>query len=112
MWRCGKRNPADYLSRHGQRLSGLPREIQEETEEFSKICWFIHGSPFIETITVEAIREHTDKCPLLSELREQIRRGHRPDKEGELEGFRKIFDELTVSDGGLVMRGERIVLPV
>ena len=80
-------------------------------KEFSKLCWFIHGSPYLEAITVESIQKHTEKCFVLVKLRDQIHKGYRP-KAGDLIGrFRKVFDELTVTDGGLVMRGDRIVLP-
>ena len=52
IWRDGKLNLADYLSRHRRKLEKFPKYIQQETEELSKLCWFIHGSPYMEVITV------------------------------------------------------------
>ena len=46
-------------------------------------------------------------------LKECIRKGEKSDTKvrRELRLFTKVFEELTISDGGLIMRGERVVLP-
>ena len=111
IWRNGKKNPADYLSRHGQKLTDLPKEVQEETKEFNKLCWFIHGSPYVEAITIENIQRHTERCTVLQKLKTYIQKGYIPKKDQNMSGFRKLFKELTVSEGGIILRGERIVLP-
>ena len=46
-------------------------------------------------------------------LKECIQKGKKADTKvcPELRPFTKVFEELTISDGGLIMRGERVVLP-
>ena len=56
------------------------------------------------------IKEHTEKCKTLQKLKKCIKKGGIP-KEEELKPYSNIFGELTISDGGLVMRGEKIILP-
>ena len=111
IWRDGKRNPADYLSRYGRKLEKLPRDIQQEAGEFGKLRWFLHSSPYMEAITIERIQKHTGNCPELSNLKSYILKGQKPGKDDKLRQFRKVIQELTVSDGGLILRGEIIVLP-
>ena len=111
VYRKGKLNPADFLSRHARDLNSLPEEIQDETEEYSKLCWFLHTSPVMEAVTVLKIKEHTKECRTLEKLKKCIKKGEIPKDEEELKQYRRIFMELTISDGGLVMRGEKIVLP-
>ena len=113
LWRQGKSNPADYLSRHAQRLRNLAKEIQEETKEFSKLCWFLHSSPYVESISIPAIQDHTKKEKLLSKLKNLILDGKQIDKkrDSDLVAYQQVFCELSVSEGGIILRGERILLP-
>eukprot|EP00112_Aurelia_sp_Birch-Aquarium-sp1_P019314 Seg4753.2 transcript_id=Seg4753.2/GoldUCD/mRNA.D3Y31 product="Transposon Tf2-3 polyprotein" pseudo=true protein_id=Seg4753.2/GoldUCD/D3Y31 len=112
-WQPGKFNPADYASRHATPLKNLPKEIRKETKEFTKLCWFLHSSPYVEAITIESLQRYTDKDKVLKTLRNLVTKGKRPDvkKMPELQPFAKIFNELTVTEGGLLLRGERIMLP-
>ena len=112
-WRPGKRNSADFSSRHAMSLNCLPQHVREEANEFNKLCWLLHGSPYIEAISVESLQRHTDKDAMLMLLKECIRKGKKAGTKvcPELRTFTKVFEELTISDGGLIMRGEQVVLP-
>lgn len=74
-WQPGKVNPADYASRHATPLKNLSKEIQKETKEFTKLCWFLHSSPYVEAITTESLQRHTDKDKALTSLREHDAKG-------------------------------------
>ena len=60
---------------------------------------------------MERIIEETEKDPVLSKLKRYIRKGHIPNSEDELKPFKKIFDELTISDEELILKEGKIVLP-
>lgn len=110
-WRKGKENPADYLSRHAIPFKELPKKIQKESKEFEKTVWYLQYSPYTESISMEKIIEETNKDETLIKLKKQIQKGFIPKSCHELASFRKVFCQLTISDEGLVLKDERIVLP-
>ena len=111
IWRKGKDNPADFLSRHAIPLEELPKDIKKETKEFEKTIWFIQYAPFTEAVSMERIIKHTKQDPLLEKLKTQIVKGYIAKSSKELSAFKKVFDKLTISDKGLILKGEKIVLP-
>ena len=110
-WKKGATNPADYASRHATPLSHLPKHIQQELEEYSKLCWLLHKSPYMEYLSIAALQEHTSKDEILQDLSAHILHNRKPEASSNCAAYSKVFDELTISDGGLIMRGERVVLP-
>ena len=94
-------------------LNRLPRHVREEANELNKFCWLLHGSPYIEAISVESLQCHADKDATLMLLKECIQKGKKADTKvcPEVQLFTKVFEELTNSDGGLIMQGEQLVLP-
>ena len=60
---------------------------------------------------MDNIIDHTKKDKVLSSLAECIRDGRISEDDESLKSYRKVFDELTLSDEELILRGERIVLP-
>ena len=110
-WKKGAVNPADYLSRHAVPRSKLSKVIQEESDELEKTIWYLHFGPYVESIAMHRIIDKTNQDPVLCNLKRCIKKGHIPSDEESLQPFRKILDQLTVSDEGLIMKGEKIVLP-
>ena len=110
-WKKGSQNPADYLSRHGTPFSKLPKKIQTEAGEFEKTIWFLQFSPFTEAVSMQKIIKRTNDDPVLNTLKKSILNGYIPKSKKELKPFQKIFQELTISDEGLILKGEKIVLP-
>ena len=51
------------------------------------------------------------KTPLSKKLKRYIRKGYIPAACSDLAPFRKVFDHLTITDDGLLMKGEKIILP-
>ena len=68
--------------------------------------------PYSEAVSLPNIIEETASNKVLRKLKGHLKRGYIPacDKK-ELGCFGKVWDDLTVSDTGLVMKGEKIVLP-
>ena len=75
IWRDGKNNPADYLSRHATPRQEIPKDHREEAQEFEKLVWFINFGPYTEAVSMEKIIRHTERDPLLQALGRAIKRG-------------------------------------
>jgi hypothetical protein len=111
IWRDGKNNPADYLSRHATPRQEIPKDQREEAQEFEKLVWFINFGPYTEAVSMEKIIRHTERDPLLQALGRAIKRGHISKNDKNLDGFRKVFNQITISDEGLMMKDDKIILP-
>jgi hypothetical protein len=111
VWEKGETNAADYLSRHAMPLKHLPADIEDETKEFEKTVWFMQYSPYTEAVSISKLIEQTKKDPLLSSLKKYIRKGYLPKSKRKLRAYTKVWDQLTILDSGLIMKGEKIVLP-
>ena len=111
-WRAGKDNPADYLSRHATKFERLPKDMQQESEELEKTIWMLQYSPYTESISMENIIKQTKRDILLQELKTSILQGYISSKSQLLlQNFKGVFDKLTISDSGIILKGEQIVLP-
>ena len=111
IWRDGKHNPADYLSRHATPLNQTPSHIRKESGELEKLVWFVNYSPYTEAVSMDKIIRHTAKDKTLKSLREAILKGFISKKNTELTEYRKVFDQMTVSDEGLLLKGDKIIIP-
>ena len=111
IWIKGSANPADFMSRRGTPYTKLSRKQRRETTEFEKTVWFLQFSPYTEAISMQRIIEETQKDPVLSSLKDHIRKGYIPKSLTPLQPFRKVLHELTLSDEELILKGEKIVLP-
>ena len=110
-WVKGSRNPADFMSRKGTPFTKLNKKIQEEAEEFEKTVWFIQFAPYTEAISFNKIIKETKRDPVLSSLKDSIRKGYISKSDESLKPYRKIFRELAISDEEFILKGEKIVLP-
>ena len=110
-WQAGKNNPADYIFRHATPLKEAPKEWREETDELEKTIWLLQYSPYTEAVSMDLIIKETRKDPVLKHLKNYICKGFIPKTDAKLKPYRSIFNELTVSDESLILKGERIVLP-
>ena len=95
IWKKGATNPTDYASRHATPLSHLLKHIQQESEEYSKLCWFLHQSPYMECLSIAAIREQTSKDEILKDLSAHILRNRKPEATSNCAAYSKVFDELS-----------------
>ena len=111
IWKEGKSNQADYLSRHAVPLSKIPKEWQEECTELEKTVWFLQFSPYTEAISMDKIIKKTDEDPVLKKLKEAVKEGYINKNDKILKPFQGVMEEIMVSDSGLLLRGDRIILP-
>ena len=108
LWRKGKLNPADYLSRHPSKVT---KKYEQEASEDAKLLYCLHNKAFVQKdITIARIQEETKKDTVLQSLIHHIHL-HTTPESPELSYFKNIFHELTISATGLVLRQHRIVLP-
>ena len=97
---------------HAIPITKLPKHIQEESGELEKNVWFLNYSPYVESISMEKIIEKTAKDETLIRLRDCIQTGSVPPKgDQELMPYRKCFSQLAISDEGLLLKDDRIILP-
>jgi hypothetical protein len=111
----GKKNAADYLSRHPLKsISPSVSEVDEQTEQMcvSAVSYYnTHGEA---SITLEEIHEETLKDETLQEVMKCVlNKGWstlNSELKSEFQSFKSIKDELCVVKG-LLLRDERIVMP-
>ena len=112
VYQKGGSNRADFMSRRGTKLEKVPQEWKEEAQELEKTVWFLNLSPYSEAVSLPNIIQETQKDQTLAKLVSHIRQGYIPKGDKvELKEFANVWDSLTVSDSGLVLKGEKIVLP-
>ena len=103
----GSTNPSDFLSRHPQRDPEVKDEADEQwdIEVDTLIRWSIP-----EPVTLEKIKEATDESTVMQELKGAIKKGYVERDQTNLRPYKKIINELSYEQG-VVLRGERIVIP-
>ena len=111
IWKKGKTMRSDHLSRHALPWSRVPKEEQEEAKELDKLIWFIQYDPYIEAITVEKLVLETEKDRTLQTLKRSIRRGYIRKSETDLKPYKDLIQEMTITSEGLIMKGDKIILP-
>ena len=113
-YRKGKLNPTDYISRHSISWEKLPIDQKNEADDLTKLLYFLHMTPVIDNIGIHTIAKHTSSDKVLSDLREIVCEGrkwiHR-NADPALKRFTPILPEITVAQNGILLKGERMVLP-
>ena len=111
IYQKGSKNSADYMSRHAMELNEMPREWRKESSELEKTVWFLNFSPYTEAIAFSKIIKETKKDKVLQSLTAHIMKGFIPKNVKEMDPYRNVFDSLMISDTGLILKEEKIVLP-
>jgi hypothetical protein len=60
---------------------------------------------------MDKIIRHTEEDATLQELKKAILRGYINKSDQKLSAFRKVFEQITISDEGLMLKGDKIILP-
>ncbi len=111
--RPGKDNMADYYSRHSTK-SKSPAFLQEvqaaqETERY--VNW-VAMSAIPRAITMDMLVAETKQDDEIQELIGHINRGSKARQlPKSLEVYRRVYDELSVTCSGVVLRGARVLVP-
>ena len=108
----GKKNQADFLSRHAKPLEKLPLEEQTETSDLNNLLYLLHTTPIMDHIGIARIAKHTSEDRILQDLRAHVENGQTwiPKDNKELSKFATILPEITVTGNGILLKGERIIL--
>jgi hypothetical protein len=113
-YKRGKDNPADYLSRHPLR-DGDSYERTRSTEQYVN---FVTEHAVPKAMTLAEVKEETDKDKTLQAVKTLVKSNkwylaeqltgvdHKT-----LSSYEKLSRELTVTSGGMLLRGNRICLP-
>ena len=109
----GKANPCDYSSRHTTQLEGLSQADREklgvdDCDEVMVMRVFVDDMPV--ALTLDMLKDAVGKDQNYQHLIDCVKAGHKPDTSSPLHQYRTVWSELSVLDG-LVMRGDRIVIP-
>ena len=107
----GAYNIADYLSRHPME----DNTVIDDEDAIESHVYFISGHAIPKSMTRDEIVECTNNDSVLPKLRQiiqgEVRFGDNEFTKSIERDFGRVFGELSVTEDGLVMRGERLVLP-
>jgi hypothetical protein len=107
-YRPGKDNISDYTSRHPmQSEEDKEADVEDEVQQYVN---FIIENDIPAAITRSYIVKNTEEDSILQKLIKCIKDGKIDCKDVDLKPYKDIFAELTSIDG-MILRGERIVVP-
>ena len=79
---------------------------------WKKTIWFLNFSPYSEAVSIPKIIKETKKDQKMQELIKYVARGRIPKKaDKEWDRYRGILGSITISDTGLVLKNDKIILP-
>ncbi len=110
----GKVNQSDYLSRHAKPITALPQEEQTEADDLNNLLYLLHTTPAIDCLGISTIAQATHEDPTPQKIATLIKKGQSwiPKTEpANVQRFRPILPQLTVTGNGIILKDERIILP-
>ena len=107
VYKSGKWNPSDYLSRHPEPTNST--NIGDNKDTIQLECHHINHVTH-DAITLSKIRHATLEDPILKRILNGLILGKLDKKNPEFKPYMNHFTELS-TDRDLVLRGERIVVP-
>ena len=114
LYQKGIANQTDYISRKTKPLKLISKEEIEESNDLNNLLYMLHVTPIMDYIGIGEIAKATHNDETLSELGKIIQKGQRwiPKSASEkLAKFKQILPELTKMSNGVILKGERIILP-
>jgi hypothetical protein len=103
----------DHQPLHSKPLQKLPQSEQAEADDLNNLLYMLHTTPVLDCIDYARIAQCT-KDQTLARIRELINQGLTwiPKTETiEVQRFKSILPQLTVTGNGIILKDERIVLP-
>ena len=110
----GKINQSDYLSRHAKPIEKLTREEQQEADDLNNLLYMLHTTPIIDCMGIGTIAPATKNDPTLTNTATLISQGSTSiakTESKEVQRFQNVLPELTITANGIILKGEKIVLP-
>ena len=114
LYQPGKSNQTDFMSHNGKPFNKLPTEEQTEVEDMNNLLYILHTTPVIDHISLAMIAQHTSSDTTLKHLHSLIRSGKtwiHDSAKPNLKRFAPILSEITSTGNGILLEGERIILP-
>ena len=113
VYQKGKHNQTDFLSRRAAPMRKCSEE-QERADSINNLLYALHTTPIVDKITLKCIAEETVKDEVLSKLVKLVKSGqtwiHKSEDESLLK-FKAILPEITITGNGILLKGERMILP-
>ena len=110
----GKINQSDYLSRHAKPIEKLTREERQEADDLNNLLYMLHTTPIIDCMGIGTIAQATQNDPTLKKIATLVNQGLtwiEKTESKEIQRFQKVLPELTMTANGIILKGEKIVLP-
>ena len=110
----GKINQSDYFSRHAKPIEKLTREEQQEADDLNNLLYMLHTTRIIDSMGIGTIAQATKNYPTHTKLATLINQGSTwiaKTESKEVQRFQNVLPELTITTNGIILKGEKIVLP-
>ena len=114
VYQKGKLHQSNYISRHAKPLEKMPLDIQMETEENNNLLYMLHMTPIIDCTSLATVSKETEADHTLRKIKTYLKKNQKWIPKNEIKSvqmFREIMSELTLTGNGIILKGERIVLP-
>lgn len=85
--------------------------MQAEADESEKLLYQLHSHDILPALGTEQIIRASTCCPDIAFLQSHLQNGTTPSNWEHFKPYRRIFQELTLSFQGNVLRGEQLVVP-
>ncbi len=117
---AGKNNMADYLSRclsvnteiKSQTILNINDLLHDDEETDKHISNMLSVKHYIKSITINEIARETDKDTALKMLKEAIQNGYKTMPQStKLEQFKSHYKDITLTNEGILMLNDRIIIP-
>ena len=92
----------------------MTNEEQEEAEELNNLLYMLHSMPVMDSIGIGNIAMHTKMDETLTELAKIIQNGRKwipKTSHPKVRRFEQLIPEITIAGNGIMLKGERIILP-
>ena len=114
VFREGKLNQTDFISRRGKPLRSIPKEEQEELNDLNNLLYMLHTTPITDKIDIGTISMETQRDPTLKRISEIVAKGQSWIAKSEpsaVQKFREILPEITITGNKILLKSERMILP-
>ena len=86
----------------------------QRSESINNLLYTLHTTPIMDRINLKTIAQETVNDPVLLKLQKLVKAGKTwipKDAEEQLQKFRTILPEITITGNGILLKGDRIILP-
>ena len=113
VYRKGVQNDTDYVSRKAKPVDLLTKEESDHATELDNLLYVLHSTPVTDCIGLQNISVETKNDATLQKVITKVINNQPITKSDDtkVQQFRQIQPELSLSNNGILLHRERIVLP-